>query len=97
MAKLGSTAGRPLNLIPDIPMVISKKICIYLQEDMPVVEDSKTAALQEPTNQNLIQNRIQHNKQAEELKHVITFCYGCGKCFYGTKSNNILLTSALIL
>ena len=97
MAKLGSTAGRPLNLIPDIPMVISKKICIYLQEDMPVIEDSKTAALQEPANQNLIQNRIQHNKQAEELKHVITFCYGCGKCFYGTKSNNIFLTSALIL
>jgi hypothetical protein len=83
MAKLGSTAGRPLNLIPDVPMVISKKICIYLQEDMPIIEHPKTAALQ--TNQNIIENRIQHNKKAEELKDVITFCYGCGKCFYGIK------------
>ena len=95
MAKLGSTAGRPLNLIPDVPMVISKKICIYLQEDMPIIEHPKTAALQ--TNQNIIENRIQHNKKAEELKDVITFCYGCGKCFYGIKSNNILLISELIL
>ena len=95
MAKLGSTAGRPLNLIPDVPMVISKKICIYLQEDMPIIEDPKTAVLQ--TNQNIIENRIQHNKKAEELKHVITFCYGCGKCFYGIKSNNILLIFELIL
>jgi hypothetical protein len=95
MAKLGSTAGRPLNLIPDVPMVISKKICIFLQEDMPIIEHPKTAALQ--TNQNIIENRIQHNKKAKELKDVITFCYGCGKCFYGIKSNNILLISELIL
>ena len=94
MAKLGSIAGRPLNLIPDIPINISKKICIYLKEDMPDIENPKSAALQ--VDQNLIQNRIQQNITETELKHVITFCYGCGKCFYGNKPNNISMISALI-
>ena len=94
MAKLGSIAGRPLNLIPDIPINISKKLCIYLKEDMPDIENPKSAALQ--VGQNLIQNRIQQNITETELKHVITLCYGCGKCFYGNRPNNISMTSALI-
>jgi hypothetical protein len=94
MAKLGSIAGRPLNLIPDIPINISKNICIYLKEDMPDIENPKSAALQ--VDQNLIQTRIQQNITETELKHVITCCYGCGKCFYGNKPNNISMISALI-
>jgi hypothetical protein len=94
MAKLGSIAGRPLNLIPDIPINISKKICIYLKEDMPDIESPKSAALK--VDQNLIQNRIQQNITETELKDVITTCCGCGKCFYGNNPNNISITSALI-
>jgi hypothetical protein len=76
VAKLGSIAGRPLNLIPDIPINISKKLCIYLKEDMPDIENPKSAALQ--VGQNLIQNRTQQNISETKLKHVITLCYGCG-------------------
>ena len=81
MSKLGSTVGRPLNLIPDIPRNISEHICEYVQDELPEIESPKSP---EPTlRENLIQARIDSNRSMEQMQSVITVCYTCGKCFYG--------------
>jgi hypothetical protein len=81
MSKLGSTVGRPLNLIPDIPRNISEHICEYVQDELPEIEAPKPP---EPTlRENLIQARIDSNRSMEQMQSVITVCYSCGKCFYG--------------
>ena len=82
LSELGSKVGRSLNLIPDIPWNVSERICEYVQVELPAVEEPKTLTL--TIRENLIQLRIHANISMGEMRSVITVCYGCGKCFYGT-------------
>jgi len=82
LSELGAKAGRPLNLIPDIPFNVSERICEYLQTDLPVVEAPRFPDL--TIRENLIKVRIAANISMGEMRSVIKVCYGCGKCFYGS-------------
>jgi hypothetical protein len=81
LSELGSKVGRSLNLIPDIPLNVSERICEYVQVELPAVEAPKSPTL--TIRENLIQSRIDDNVSMGEMRSVITVCYGCGKCFYG--------------
>jgi hypothetical protein len=81
LSEMGAKAGRPLNLIPDIPFNVSERICEYLQTELPVVEAPRFPDL--TIRENLIQVRIAANMSMGEMRSVIKSCYGCGKCFYG--------------
>jgi hypothetical protein len=91
LSNLGCAAGRHLNIVPDIPYTVIQRICEYVQEGLPMIEEPVSPEW--TTRENLIQDRIQANITRSELKSVITVCYGCGKCFYGGKffSHSMLL------
>ena len=96
LSKYGLTAGRPLAIIPTIPLIVLERIRLWDSScPIPTVEAPFKLSITEHNKQNRIEIRIAENTSMREMENCM-ICWTCKELFYGKfETRNRLLQDHL--